>query len=243
MDDPFPGRSFIDGICILVDKPMSWTSFDVVNKIRSALKHNLGIRKIKVGHSGTLDPMATGLLLICSGKHTKKLAEYQGLGKEYTGTITLGATTPSYDAETEFDATFPISHITPEIIEKARLGFLGNLEQYPPMYSAIKVDGQPLYKKARRGETVEIKPRPVTIDEFEITDIELPNIDFRVKCSKGTYVRSLAYDFGKALNSGAYLSSLRRTQIGQFQIEKAWNLEALIEHIEGFVPIAEDKEL
>ncbi len=241
MDDPFPGRSFLDGTCILVDKPMSWTSFDVVNKIRSALKHNLGIRKIKVGHSGTLDPMATGLLVVCTGKHTKKLANYQGLGKEYEGTITLGATTPSYDAETEPDATFPISHITPEDIEKTRQDFIGELEQLPPMYSAIKVDGQPLYKKARKGEKVEVKPRSVIIEEFEITNVDLPTIDFRVKCSKGTYIRSLAFDFGKALNSGAYLSRLRRTKIGQFRIEEAWNLESLIDHIEGFAPIAEAK--
>ena len=232
MEDPFPAQKFLDGTCLLVDKPITWTSFDVVNKIRFGIKHNLGIRKIKVGHAGTLDPMATGLLVICTGKFTKKLAEYQGLNKEYTGVITLGATTPSYDTETEPDATFPYNHITPEQIEVARRKFVGDMEQYPPMYSAIKVDGQPLYKKARKGEVVEVKPRPVVISEFEITNISLPYIEFRVQCSKGTYIRSLAYDFGKALDNGAHLSSLRRTKIGQFNVDKAWNLEVLIDHIE-----------
>ncbi len=236
MEDPFPAQKFLNGTRLLVDKPLTWTSFDVVNKIRFGLKHRLGIRKIKVGHAGTLDPMATGLLIICTGKFTKKLTEYQGLGKEYTGTITLGATTPSFDQETEPDATFPFDHITPEQIEEARQQFLGELEQLPPMYSAIKVDGQPLYKKARKGEMVEVKARPVVIEEFEITHISLPHIEFRVKCSKGTYIRSLAHDFGKALNNGAYLSALRRTKIGHFDIENAWNLEALMDHIEGLVP-------
>ncbi len=239
MDDPLPGQKFIEGSHILVDKPIGWTSFDVVNKLRSELKHHLGIRKLKVGHSGTLDPRATGLLMICTGKFTKKLATYQGLGKEYTGTLLLGATTPSYDAETEPDRSFPTDHITLEKIEEARIGFIGQLEQFPPMYSAIKVDGQPLYKKARKGEVVEVKARPVVIEEFEITKVELPEIEFRVKCSKGTYIRSLAHDFGKALDSGAYLTSLRRTRIGDFKIEDAWNLEALIEHIESLEPIAE----
>lgn len=215
----------------MVDKPQNWTSFDVVNKIRTSIRHNLGLKNIKVGHAGTLDPMATGLLIICTGKSTKKLADFQGLDKEYTGTITLGATTPSYDAETEPDAIFPIDHISPEMLEAARLPFIGDLEQLPPMFSAIKVDGQPLYKKARQGVTVEVKARPVRIYEFEITRVELPEIDFRVKCSKGTYIRSLAFDFGKALNSGAYLSALRRTKVGQFDVEKAWDLQGLVEHI------------
>lgn len=239
MEDPFPSRRIIDGACILVDKPQDWTSFDVVNKIRSEIKFHLGIKKIKVGHAGTLDPMATGLLIICTGKFTKKLAEYQGLPKEYTGTIRLGATTPSYDAETEPDAFFPVDHITPEKLEIARQSFLGDLEQYPPMYSAIKVDGQPLYKKARKGITVEVKPRPVTIYDFEILQVNMPYVDFRVRCSKGTYIRSLAHDFGQALESGGYLTALRRTKVGKFDIQKAWNLEALVDHIESFVPIAE----
>jgi len=220
----------MEGTCFLVDKPQGWTSFDVVNKIRSSLKHNLGLKNIKVGHAGTLDPLATGLLIICTGKSTKKLAEYQGLTKEYTGTITLGATTPSYDAETEPDAIFPTSHITHEMLETARQQFVGDIEQLPPMFSAIKVDGQPLYKKARQGVMVEVAPRPVTIYEFEMTGVTLPTIDFRVTCSKGTYIRSLAYDFGKALESGGYLSSLCRTKVGSFKLENAWKLDALVQH-------------
>lgn len=236
MEDPFPAQKFLDGSRLLIDKPINWTSFDVVNKVRFVIKHRLGIRKIKVGHAGTLDPMATGLLVVCTGKFTKKLSEYQGLDKEYTGTISLGATTPSYDKETEPDATFPFDHITTEQIEQARQLFLGKLDQLPPMYSAIKVDGQPLYKKARKGEVVEVKTRQVFIHKFEITNISLPHIEFRVQCSKGTYIRSLAHDFGKALNNGAHLAELRRTKIGRYRIEDAWNLEALVEHIEGLTP-------
>ncbi|MCB0614094.1 MAG: tRNA pseudouridine(55) synthase TruB [Phaeodactylibacter sp.] len=217
---------------LLVDKPQGWTSFDVVNKVRYKLKHRLKVKKIKVGHAGTLDPMATGLLIICTGKFTKKLAEFQGLPKEYTGTMYLGATTPSYDAESEVEETFPIRHITPELLEQARRQFLGDIEQVPPMFSAIKVDGQPLYKKARKGIMMEIEPRPVTINEFTLTRIELPELDFLVRCSKGTYIRSLAFDFGKAVNSGAYLTALRRTRIGEFRIEDAWNLEELVEYLE-----------
>ena len=237
MEDPLPAQQLINGSCLLVDKPQNWTSFDVVNKIRGALRHNLGLKKIKVGHAGTLDPMATGLLLICTGKFTKKLADFQGLGKEYMGTITLGATTPSYDKETEPDSVFPYNHITKDQIEVVRQQFLGEIDQFPPMYSAIKVDGQPLYKKARKGEVVAVKSRPVTIHEFEITNIELPDVTFRVACSKGTYIRSLAHDFGAALNNGAHLSALRRTKIGHFNIDDAWKLEALIEHIESLATV------
>ncbi|MEZ4961403.1 MAG: tRNA pseudouridine(55) synthase TruB [Saprospiraceae bacterium] len=239
MEDPLPSRKLLDGTCILVNKPLGWSSFDVVNKIRTSIKHNLGVKKIKVGHAGTLDPMATGLLIVCTGKKTKTLSDYQGLPKTYTGTFTLGATTPSYDAESEPDATFPFDHITPEAIEEARKQFIGPIEQMPPMYSAIKVDGQPLYKKARQGITIEVQPRPVTIYEFDITKIELPVLTFQVKCSKGTYIRSLANDFGKALRSGAYLSSLCRTEIGQYKLEKAWELDDLVEHIESFIPASQ----
>ena len=231
-DNPLPRYDFLAGAILLVDKPQGWTSFDVVNKIRYKLKHRLKVKKIKVGHAGTLDPMATGLLIICTGKFTKKLADFQGLPKEYTGTMKLGATTPSYDAESDIEETFPINHITPELLEQARQQFLGDIEQVPPMFSAIKVDGQPLYKKARKGVFMEIEPRPVTINEFTFTRVELPEIDFRVRCSKGTYIRSLAFDFGKAVHSGAYLSALRRTRIGQFRIEDAWNLEELVEYLE-----------
>ncbi|MEM6699748.1 MAG: tRNA pseudouridine(55) synthase TruB, partial [Bacteroidota bacterium] len=175
--------------------------------------------------------MATGLLIICTGKFTKQLFEYQGMPKEYTGTLQLGSTTPSYDAETAIDAQFPTDHITSELLEQARQQFLGDIEQKPPIFSAIKVDGQPLYKKARKGESVEIKSRPVTIYEFELTSKDLPNIDFEVKCSKGTYIRSLAYDFGKAVESGAYLTGLRRTKIGEYDVKDAWSLEELVEKI------------
>jgi tRNA pseudouridine55 synthase len=193
----------------------------------------LGVKKIKVGHAGTLDPMATGLLIICTGKFTKKLNEFQGLSKEYTGTIKLGATTPSYDAETEVDETYPIDHIDETLLEEARLQFVGDLDQIPPMFSAIKVDGQPLYKKARKGIKLEIKSRPVTIFNFDFTKVDLPNIDFKATCSKGTYIRSLAHDLGKALRSGGHLTALKRTKVGEFKLEDAWELDNLIEYIEN----------
>jgi tRNA pseudouridine55 synthase len=224
--------NFLAGATLLVNKPKGWTSFDVVNKIRHNLKKKLGVKDIKVGHAGTLDPMATGLLIICTGKATKNLADYQGLDKEYTGTITLGATTPSYDAETEPDATFPTDHLTLELLEQAKQAFLGDILQIPPMYSAIKVGGQPLYKKARKGETIEIQPRPVHIFAFDLTKIEIPDVDFRVHCSKGTYIRSLAYDLGKAVQSGGYLSALCRTRVGAFKLEDAWEVEELIERLQ-----------
>ncbi|MEO1516422.1 MAG: tRNA pseudouridine(55) synthase TruB [Bacteroidota bacterium] len=220
---------FLAGETLLVDKPKEWTSFDVVNKIRGRLRHLLGVRKIKVGHAGTLDPMATGLLIICTGKFTKKLHEFQGLPKEYTGRMQLGATTPSYDADSPIDAHFPTEHIGPELLEGARQQFLGDLEQIPPMFSAIKVDGQPLYKKARKGIKIEIKPRPVHISLFELEKVELPDVDFRVACSKGTYIRSLAYDFGKAVQSGAHLTRLCRTKVGEFSLDQAWQLPELLD--------------
>ncbi len=224
---------FASGSLLLVDKPTDWTSFDVVNKIRGHLRRALGVKKIKVGHAGTLDPMATGLLLICTGKWTKKLAQMQGMDKGYTGTLRLGATTPSYDAETEVDQTYPYEHLTVEDLETARRQLTGPLEQLPPVFSAIKVDGQPLYKRARRGEKVAVQPRPVTVHEFALRRIDLPDVDFYVHCSKGTYIRSLAHDFGKLLDSGAYLTALRRTWIGPYPIENAWDLEELVEHIDS----------
>lgn len=231
-DDHHPKYDFKEGAFLLVDKPKDWTSFDVVNKIRYTIKFKLGVKKIKVGHSGTLDPMATGLLILCTGKFTKKLEGFQNLTKVYTGTMTLGASTPSFDAETEIDASYPVNHITEELIQSERQQFLGDLEQVPPIFSAIKVDGQPLYKKARKGIKVEIKPRPVHIYQFDFQRIAVPEIDFTVKCSKGTYIRSLTNDFGNALKSGAYLSTLCRTQIGDFQLSDAWDINDLIEHIE-----------
>ena len=229
-----PPYNFKEGTLLLVDKPLEWTSFDVVNKIRYALKQKLNIKKIKVGHAGTLDPLATGLLLICTGKFTKKLEGLQGKPKTYTGTLKLGETTPSYDAESEPDATFPTSHITDELLEEARQKFLGDLDQLPPMFSAIKVDGKRLYKSARMGIKVELKTRPVHIFQFDTPAIRMPEVDFIVTCSKGTYIRSLAHDYGKAVGSGAYLTGLCRTAIGDYQLSDAWNLEELIEYIQNY---------
>ncbi len=212
---------FQNGQILLLDKPLNWTSFQVVNKMKWALKTKLDLKKIKIGHAGTLDPLATGLLLVCTGKFTKRITELQGQAKEYTGTFFIGATTPSYDLETEIDANFPISHIDPELIQETTKQFLGEIDQKPPIYSAIKKDGVRLYEHARAGETIEIASRKTSIHEFEITRIELPEIDFRVICSKGTYIRSLAFDFGKALNSGAHLTALRRTKIGDYAVSDA----------------------
>ncbi|MGB0880589.1 MAG: tRNA pseudouridine(55) synthase TruB [Polaribacter sp.] len=220
-----------NGQVLLIDKPLKWTSFQVVNKIRWHIKQRFGIKKIKVGHAGTLDPLATGLLIICTGKQTKNIHEYQGQVKEYTGTFTLGATTPSYDLETEIDKTYPTAHISETILKETTQQFIGDIQQKPPIFSAIKKDGKRLYELARKGETTEIKARTITISEFEITNIHLPKIDFKVVCSKGTYIRSLVYDFGLAINSGAYLSALRRTKIGHFSVENALSVEDFIENI------------
>ncbi|TRZ44477.1 tRNA pseudouridine(55) synthase TruB [Robertkochia solimangrovi] len=216
---------FKDGKILLIDKPLKWSSFQAVNKIKWALKKKFDLKKIKVGHAGTLDPLATGLLVICTGKFTKKIPELQGQIKEYTGTITVGATRPSYDMETEIDETFKTSHITNELITESVPHFIGSIEQYPPVFSALKKDGKRLYEFAREGKEVEIQPRTIEINEFEITRIALPEIDFRVVCSKGTYIRSLAHDFGKKLGSGAYLSALRRTKIGDFNVNNAFGPE------------------
>lgn len=210
------------GKILLIDKPLTWSSFQAVNKVKYALKRKYNLPKsFKIGHAGTLDPLATGLLIICTGKFTKKIPELQGMVKEYTGTITLGATTPSYDLETEVDKTYPTDHITEELILETAKKFVGEIDQKPPVFSAIKKDGKRLYEHARKGEDVEIQTRKVTIHEFEITKIDSPKVEFRVVCSKGTYIRSLAYDFGLALNSGGHLSALRRTKIGEFSVEDA----------------------
>lgn len=215
-------EDYQNGQVLLIDKPLNWTSFQTVNKIKYALINKVGLpKKFKIGHAGTLDPLATGLLLICTGKFTKIISELQGQAKEYTGTFHIGATTPSYDLETEIDENFPISHINDELIHETVNQFLGEIKQKPPIYSAIKKDGVRLYEHARAGTTVDIVARKTTIHEFEITRIALPEIDFRVVCSKGTYIRSLAFDFGKALNSGAHLTALRRTKIGNYQVENA----------------------
>lgn len=224
-------EDYKNGQVLLIDKPLNWTSFQVVNKLRWEIRQRFNIKKIKVGHAGTLDPLATGLLILCTGKFTKKIDTYQAQEKEYTGTITVGGTTPSYDLETEIDKTYPTNHISDELILETTKQFLGEIDQKPPIFSAIKKDGKKLYELARAGETTEIKTRKVSISEFEITKINLPNIEFRVVCSKGTYIRSLAYDFGMALNSGAHLSALRRTKIGNFLVDDAQTVEGFIEEI------------
>ena len=214
-------EDFLSGQVILIDKPLEWSSFQAVNSLKWAIRKKFALKKIKIGHAGTLDPLATGLLLICTGKFTKKIPELQGQIKEYTGTFTLGATTPSYDMETEVDSTYPTTHLNEAMINKATQNFIGEIEQIPPVFSALKKDGKRLYELARKGESVEIQPRKIEILEFEITQIEMPKVHFRVVCSKGTYIRSLAHDFGKALDSGAYLSSLRRTKIGDYNVNNA----------------------
>ncbi|AOW21429.1 tRNA pseudouridine(55) synthase TruB [Urechidicola croceus] len=224
-------EDYKNGQVLLIDKPLNWTSFQAVNKLRWEIKQKFNIKKIKVGHAGTLDPLATGLLIVCTGKFTKKIDTYQAQKKEYTGTITVGATTPSYDLETDFDKIYTIEHISDELIHKTAAQFIGEIDQKPPIFSALKKDGKKLYELARAGETTEIKTRKITISEFEITRINLPNIDFRVVCSKGTYIRSLAYDFGQALDSGAHLSALRRTKIGDFSVANATSIESFIENI------------
>lgn len=226
------GEDYKNGQVLLIDKPLHWTSFQVVNKLRWHIRKRFDIKKIKVGHAGTLDPLATGLLIICTGKQTKNINEYQGQIKEYTGTITVGTTTPSFDLETEIDHQYPTEHITDDLIHETTTKFIGTIQQKPPIFSAIKKDGKRLYELARKGESTEIKSREVSISVFEITKIAMPHLTFRVVCSKGTYIRSLANDFGIALNSGAHLSELRRTKIGNFDVSKALSVENFIEHLE-----------
>lgn len=224
---PMKTYDFLQGEVLLFDKPLEWTSFDVVRKVRNL------IRIPKVGHAGTLDPLATGLLILCTGKFTKKINEYMGMEKEYTGTFTLGATTPTYDLESEPRDLKDISHLTEQQIHNATLSFTGDIMQTPPIHSAIKQAGRPVYIAARKGIDVKLEPRPVSIYHFSIEKIELPVVHFRVVCSTGTYIRSLANDFGAALGVGAYMSSLRRTRIGQFKVEDALLLEKFEEALKG----------
>ena len=224
-------EQFLNGEIILIDKPLDWTSFQVVNKIRWLIRSTFGIRKIKVGHAGTLDPLASGLLILCTGRMTKSIEQLMGQEKEYTGTFTLGATTPSYDLETEIDNTFPTDHITEELLHNTLGQFVGTIDQYPPVFSALKKDGKRLYECAREGIEVEIPTRKVNIRSFELIQKAIPKVDFKVICSKGTYIRSLANDYGKALNSGAHLSALRRTRIGEFNIEQAVSIKDFEEQI------------
>lgn len=226
-------EEFKEGKLLLIDKPLTWSSFNAVNKIKWALLKKYKLKKLKVGHAGTLDPLATGLLLICTGKFTKRIPELMGQTKEYTGTITLGGTTPSYDLETGINETFETSHITEELLNSTTVQFTGTIMQYPPVFSALKKDGKRMYEMAREGKEVEIEPRQITIDTFEITGIEMPHVHFRVVCSKGTYIRSLAYDYGKALNSGGHLSALRRTKIGDYDVAQAITPEAFAAQLEN----------
>jgi tRNA pseudouridine55 synthase len=221
-------EDFQSGQVLLIDKPLTWTSFQAVNKLRWEIRQAFNIKKIKVGHAGTLDPLATGLLIICTGKMTKQINTFQGQDKEYTGTFVLGSTTPSYDLESEIDKKFPTEHISEALIHSATKQFIGEIDQFPPVFSALKKDGKRLYEYARAGEAVEIASRKVSISVFEITKINGLEVEFRVVCSKGTYSRSLAHDFGKALNSGAHLSVLRRTKIGDFDVKNAVSPEDFI---------------
>ena len=214
-------EDFESGVVLLINKEINWTSFDVVKKIKNLLKEKFRFKKIKVGHAGTLDPLATGLLVICTGKSTKMISEIQNQKKEYTGELTMGATTPSYDLETEIDNRYDISNISENDISSKTKLFLGEIFQKPPIFSAIKVKGERLYEKARRGEKINIKKRKITIYNFKLTKILLPKIHFIIECSKGTYIRSIAHDFGKSLNNGAHLSKLVRTKIGEFDLKDA----------------------
>ena len=224
-EEKFDPKILLEGQLLLIDKPLEWTSFQVVNKIRWHFKQRYGLKKIKVGHAGTLDPLATGLLLIATGKMTKSISDFQAKEKEYEGTFCLGTTTPSYDLETPVDQIFKYKHITPDLVAEKMTLFTGTIEQTPPLFSALKKDGKRLYEYARAQEKVLLKPREVHISSFEITRFDLPELDFKIKCSKGTYIRSLAYDFGKALNSGAHLKALRRTAIGSHKVAEAFRLE------------------
>jgi tRNA pseudouridine55 synthase len=225
--------NFIEGETILVDKPLGWTSFDVVNKIRWNLKQALNVKNIKVGHAGTLDPLATGLLILCTGKHTKKIDQIMGGMKTYTGTILLGKTTVSYDLENEYNAEFPVDHITPEILEAARKSFIGVIQQVPPIFSAKQVDGKRAYDLARAGKEFELKSNTIEILDFKISADRFPEIDFEISCSKGTYIRSIAHDFGKIVQSGGTLITLRRTQSGESSIENALTVDDWILKIRG----------
>lgn len=221
--------NFIEGEVILIDKPLDWTSFDVVNKIKFALKKKYG--QIKIGHAGTLDPRATGLLILCTGKKTKDIQQIQDADKTYTGTFFLGATTECFDTEKEVNQTFDITGITDDDLIKNATTFIGEQQQFPPIFSAVKIDGQRAYDLARAGKTVETKSKSITIKKFDLTKIELPLIDFHVECTKGTYIRSLANDFGARLNNGAYLYALRRTKIGNYSVDNAFTVEQFMEKI------------
>lgn len=225
-------ETYLDGTLLLIDKPLTWTSFDVVNKIRKSLRHHLGIQKIKVGHTGTLDPLATGLVIICTGKATKKIMQFQDLDKAYEAKIRFGATTPSFDLETKVDETFPWDHLTDELIADALVSLTGAQEQLPPLYSAKSVDGKRAYNLAREGKTIKLKPHNITVHRIELISFTPPDVTLHIECSKGTYIRSLARDLGIKLSSGAHLTGLRRTRIGPYSVADAISIENFIEKLE-----------
>jgi tRNA pseudouridine55 synthase len=223
--------NFTEGEVLLIDKPYKWTSFDVISKLRSHIRGRLGLKKLKVGHAGTLDPLATGLVIVCTGKFTKRINEFQDAIKEYTGTICLGATTPSFDLEKEIDQTYDVSHLNDLLIRETAKQFIGDFDQMPPQFSAKKVNGKRAYEYARKDQEIELQTRKITISEFEITGINLPEIDFRIVCTKGTYIRAIARDFGEALNCGGHLAVLRRTRNGDMMVEDAQTLEEIMAEI------------
>lgn len=227
--------NFKEGEVLCFDKPLTWTSFAVVNKIRYHLCRKLGVKKLKVGHAGTLDPLATGVMIICTGKATKRIEEFQYYTKEYVATLMLGATTPSYDLEKEIDATYPTEHITRELVEETLKRFIGSIEQVPPAFSACMVDGKRAYDLARKGQEVQLKAKTLVIDEIELLECELPVIKIRVVCSKGTYIRALARDIGEALNSGAHLTGLIRSRVGDVRLEDCMKVEDFEQWLEGVV--------
>ena len=222
---------FISGEIIGIDKPLRWTSFDAVKRVRGAIQRRMKVKKFKVGHAGTLDPLATGVLIICTGRATRRISELQEGMKEYVAEITLGATTPSFDLETEFDATYPHEHVTRELVESVLPSFTGRVMQVPPVFSAVKIDGKRAYSFARKGKEVELKAKPLEIREIEILSFEAPVLTLRILCSKGTYIRALARDLGQTLETGAHLTALRRTRVGEVTIDRCWTLDEALEHI------------
>lgn len=233
---------FIKGEVLYVNKPLHWTSFNLVNKLRWKLQKTLKMKHLKVGHAGTLDPLATGVMILCTGKATRLIESFQYQTKEYVATLELGATTPSFDLELEVDATYPTAHITRELVDEVIPRFTGEIWQVPPVYSAVKVDGKRAYDYAREGQKVELKPKLLVIDEIEVLDFALPILKIRVVCSKGTYIRALARDIGQALGSGAHLTALERTRIGEVRLADCWEIDALVDHVEKEILSAQASE-
>jgi tRNA pseudouridine55 synthase len=230
--DPIRPETYLEGAVLFIDKPLTWTSFDVVNKVRNSLKQALGIKKIKVGHAGTLDPLATGLMIICTGKATKQIMKFQDLDKAYEAHLKLGATTPSFDLETEVDQTYPWEHITKELVEQVLPMFTGRQQQLPPLYSAKSVNGKRAYDMARKGKAVDLKPQEIVIHRIKILAYHPPDLSIHVECSKGTYIRSLARDLGQALHSGSHLTGLRRIRIGAHHVSDAISLDNFLKNLE-----------